>query len=73
MVAEIISPAVLYPLSLAKLLNSAPILHLTPEDLVDDAELNEALPVGDNEEGEDWVSEISIDAPGGVSGTTSKW
>ena len=70
--AEIISPTVLYPPSLAKLLNPTPILHLTPEDLVNDAELNGAPPVGDDKEGEDRVSEMSIDAPGDVSGTTSE-
>ena len=79
MVAEIISPAVLYPLSLAKLLNSAPILHLTPEDLANYAKSDE-VPIGYDKEGEDRISEMtqmSIDAPRSVDNcvgdTMSGW
>lgn len=68
--ADIISPAVLYPPSLANLLNSTPILHLTPEDLVDDDKSNEASTVGDDE---DRTSGMRIDAPGSISGTASEW
>lgn len=62
--ADIISPAVLYPPSLAKLLDPTPILHLTPEDLADD-ELDEAS-VSDDKEGEDRISEMSIGTSGSV-------
>ena len=67
MTAEIISPAALYPPSLANLLNPAPVLHLTPEDLVD-------ATVGDYE---DRILEMSIDNPGRVDACigsmTSEW
>ena len=65
--AEIISPVVLYSPSLTNLSNPAPILHLTSEDLVNDAEASTS---GDDEDG---TLEMSVDAPGSVSGMTSEW
>ena len=61
--AEIISPVVLYSPSLTNLPNPAPILHLTSEDLVDDAEASTS---GDDEDG---ILEMSVDAPGGAVGS----